>query len=79
LLLPFYNMEIYKKIFNPSNEFGRGKRAPGLPRKRYLRARYCNVYNIFKETNNNISFESYTRMYLDEFKALINRIKIFEK
>jgi len=73
LLPPYCGMEIHRKVYHPT--FGRGKGAPGFSRRKYARKCCLDVYNYFKERNNDRIFESHTRMYIDEFEVLIKDLK----
>jgi len=66
---PWCGKKILNKAFSPT--FGRGYGAPGHKRSSFKRQEAKPVWESFVESGNDRLFQSHTRMYIDEFDALL--------
>lgn len=70
---PWCGKKILNKAFSP--KFGRGYGAPGHKRNSFKRQKAKPVWESFVESGNDRLFQSHTRMYIDEFNALLDDVK----
>jgi hypothetical protein len=75
--LPVCGNEIMKKVLNL--KLGRGKGAPGFKRQRFDPLRPVFLFEQLKSRNSNISFQNFTRMYIDEFEYVLDELKYLRK
>jgi hypothetical protein len=73
--IPFVGSEILKKVYNPRH--GRGYGAPGHKRAKHKRRKPVDVWGMLQQFGDK-NFESLTRMYLDEFKVLLDEVAHLE-
>ncbi len=62
--------EILHKVLNP--KLGRGRGARGFKRQVFSRWEPVDLFNQFQRKQNDVSFQSLTRMYISEFTSMVS-------
>jgi len=73
---PWYGFVLERKL--SSITFGRGRGAPGYPRKRFHQHKVKSLWKRLKVKGDNKRFESLCRMRIEEFKQLIRDLRYLE-